>query len=151
MELKHDAYCGLYCGSCTAFMATQENKTKELAGQWQKEEEDIICYGCKSDKVASFCRTCALKECARKKGLEFCYQCTDYPCDRLDEFRNSAQYPYHIEVYDYLQTIKQHGITHWLKAMETRWSCAACGRAHDWFTQTCPDCGGKLNAYKRPT
>jgi hypothetical protein len=151
MEPRFDAYCGLYCGSCTAFMATKENTVKELAARWRKEEDDVRCRGCKSDTVASFCRTCGLKACARQKGLEFCFQCEDYPCDRLDEFRNNAQYPYHIEVYDYLQTIKQYGVGYWLEAMKSRWSCAACGREHDWFTPVCPACGGRLNTYKKPT
>jgi hypothetical protein len=150
MEYRCDAYCGLYCGSCTAFLATKENKVKELAAQWQREEDDVICHGCKSGKVANYCRTCGLKECARKKGLEFCYQCEEYPCTQLDGFRSNPQYPYHIEVYDYLQTIKQYGVKHWLKLMKTRWSCPACGKEHHWFTPACPECGSKLNTYIKP-
>jgi len=150
MEFRCDAYCGLYCGACTVFMATKSNTIDKLAGEWQKDVDDLICYGCKSQKVAKFCRTCSLKACSAKKGLEFCIYCDEFPCQPLEDFKNNTQYPYHSEVYDYLNTIKEHGAERWLEDMKTRWSCSQCGREHDWFTLECPACGHKLNAYQKP-
>ncbi|MEJ2662539.1 MAG: DUF3795 domain-containing protein [Spirochaetia bacterium] len=149
MEDRHDAYCGLYCGSCTAFLATKENRIKELADEWQRPVEDVECHGCKSEKLAVYCRTCALKQCARQKGLEFCFQCAEYPCPQLDEFKNSADYPYHSEVYDYMDMIAEHGTDYWLEQMKRRWSCGSCGREHSWFTPACRECGGDLDTYKK--
>jgi hypothetical protein len=151
MEYKLDAYCGLYCGGCTVFLATKNNTYDKLAKEWNMEANDVICYGCKSKKVAKFCQSCVLKNCAeKKKHVDFCIECTDFPCQPLEGFKNDKQCPYHIEVYDNLKTIKEHGLAHWLKDMEKRWSCSQCGKAHDWFTPECPDCGNKLNTYVKP-
>lgn len=150
MKFRPDAYCGLYCGSCTVFMAVKNKTINKLAEEWQKDADDIICYGCKSQKVAEFCRTCALKTCAAAKGVEFCIECDDFPCQPLEDFKNSGRYPYHREVNDYLKNIKEHGVQQWLKDMKKRWSCSQCGREHDWFTLECPGCGNKLDAYVKP-
>jgi hypothetical protein len=150
MDFKPDAYCGLYCASCTVFMATKNNTIDKLAEEWQADVNDIACHGCKSQKVAKFCRTCALKTCARAKGVDFCIECNDFPCQPLEDFKSSSKYPYHSEVYDYLNIIKDHGVQHWLGEMKKRWSCSQCGREHDWFTLECPGCGHKLNAYVKP-
>jgi hypothetical protein len=150
MEYRYDAYCGLYCGSCTAFLATKNNTTKKLAQEWQMDENDVICYGCKSQKVAKYCLTCPLKTCAKNKSIEFCNECAQFPCQNLENFKNSDNYPYHSEVYDYLNIIKNDGVESWLEQMKIRWSCQVCGREHDWFTLVCPECGQELNAYKKP-
>jgi hypothetical protein len=150
MEFRPDAYCGLYCASCTVFLATKNNTISKLAEEWGKNVNDITCCGCKSQTVTEFCRSCALKTCAAAKGLEFCIECDDFPCRSLENFKNDKRYPYHIEVYDSLKTIKEHGVEYWLDEMKKRWSCSQCGREHGWFTLECPDCGNKLNAYVKP-
>lgn len=55
--------CGLACLVCSA----RENE----------------CQGCKPDKAAN----CDIKACCLERGLEGCYDCDDYPCDK-DMFNN---------------------------------------------------------------
>ncbi len=39
------------------------------------------CSGCRGDHVT--CPLdCAARTCHREKGVDFCFQCGDYPCDR---------------------------------------------------------------------
>jgi hypothetical protein len=150
LESRYDAYCGLYCGGCTAFLATKENNVATLAREWNMEENDVKCLGCKSQTTAKFCTVCPLKECARDKGLEFCGECREYPCQKLEGFRNAEKFPYHSEVYDNLAEIKKQGLQNWLKHMKKRWSCPSCGKEFSWYTQPCPSCGQKLDSYKKP-
>ena len=55
--------CGLYCGSCRYFIAKE-------------------CAGCGSPDREG----CTLFECCRgKHELQFCAECTDFPCDQLNK------------------------------------------------------------------
>ncbi len=39
------------------------------------------CGGCRSDNVRCYL-TCAARTCHKEKGVDFCFQCSDYPCDK---------------------------------------------------------------------
>jgi len=116
------------------------------------EDPDFIsCKGCKSDTVAkSWCAVCNLKSCAREKGLDFCYECNEYPCDNLEKFKTDPQYPYHSEVYDNMTTIKKKGIGQWLIEMNSRWTCQSCGTPFSWWNESCKKCGTPSRGYKKP-
>jgi hypothetical protein len=137
-EYSLDGYCGLYCGACPMFLETK-------AGSDQNR-----CQGCKSGIGSGWCLTCNLKACARGKGLEFCYACADYPCENLEAFETSADYPYHREVYDYMKTIEKEGKAAWLEKMRVRWSCPACGKEASWWDLSCGNCGAELHGYTKP-
>jgi hypothetical protein len=68
-----------------------------LAGKvagWFKEHEaaeikpdDVRCLGCKGDRAQHWSADCWILECCvDKKGLQFCYQCQDFPCGKLSEW-----------------------------------------------------------------
>ncbi len=90
------AYCGLDCGVCKAFRATQTNDVewkKEIAKHWSDQGEikftweDTSCHGCKSDLISGFCRKlCQIKPCAEQKKVETCAHCEDYACGKLKQF-----------------------------------------------------------------
>lgn len=42
---------------------------------------EASCGGCRSDNVQCFV-TCAARTCHKEKGVDFCFQCKDYPCDK---------------------------------------------------------------------
>jgi hypothetical protein len=138
MEFRLDGYCGLYCGACPNLLETK-------AGTAQ-----IACLGCKTDQSPEWCRSCALKACARRRGLEFCSACPDYPCRELEEFAGSAEYPYHREIHEYMKIIDQAGQAAWLQKMKARWSCPACGREASWWNTACKNCGAALGGYSKP-
>ena len=137
-EYALDGYCGLYCGACPMLLGTK-------AGT-----EQNACRGCKSDQNPEWCLNCGLKACAREKGLEFCYACADYPCEKLEGFKTSAEYPYHREVYDYMKIIEKEGKAVWLEKMKVRWSCPTCKAEASWWDPACKKCGAGLNGYPKP-
>lgn len=138
-----DGYCGLFCAACPQYMGTKSGAIKET--------DPGACKGCKSDVVAkSWCTICNLKSCAREKGHDFCYQCKEYPCSELEEFKTDSDYPYHGEVYSYMETIKQKGLEQWMSQMKKRWSCSSCGTEFDWWTRSCTQCGAATEGYQKP-
>lgn len=90
------AYCGLDCGKCEAFAATQANdleRKTEMAKRWTEgldvefKPEDIDCIGCKSAKISGWCtKICRIRPCAEAKCVQTCAHCDDYPCTQLKHF-----------------------------------------------------------------
>jgi hypothetical protein len=136
-----DGYCGLYCGSCPQFLAAKRGELP--IGQAE-------CHGCKSSTTAGWCTTCYLKDCARKKGIEFCSRCPEYPCASLKEFASHPDFPYHKEIFGSLDAIERRGRDAWLSEMKIRWSCGNCGREASWWDLACGQCEAALNGYAKP-
>jgi len=90
------AYCGLDCGVCKAFKATQAEDVewkRQIAKHWSDQGEnkftpdDVVCHGCKSDVISGFCRKmCAVRPCAVGRKVKTCAHCSDYPCEKLKEY-----------------------------------------------------------------
>lgn len=141
MEPVTAAYCGLYCGSCPIFRQTEDH----LKGKIEK--PSVICRGCRSDVLSPWCSKCSLKDCAKGKSIRFCFACSDFPCDNLNTFANDPNYPYHKEILENLQMIKNEGIQNWLKQQKERWSCSTCQIRLNWRETACPECGKVANGY----
>ncbi len=102
------APCGLHCGKCYAFIGgdiSQNSKLlKESLGEFDIYAErfvDLIdepvfkkypdfkelldyfttvkCGGCRKEKCLIF-KDCRVRDCFEKKGVDFCFQCPDFPC-----------------------------------------------------------------------
>ena len=139
METRYDTYCGLYCGACSVMRANEQGLVEETAAEWETKPEDITCHGCKSDVLSVYCRTCEIKACAVEKGIEFCADCSAYPCERLIAFRDD-EWPHHSVVTRNSDEIRQLGSEHWLESQAKRWRCSACSHRTTWYDETCPSC-----------
>ena len=92
------AYCGLDCGECDAYIATQNNDQAELeqvARKWAKEYggkefrgDMCVCDGCSSGKRISTAHaaTCGVRVCASARKVPTCAHCPDYGCATLKGF-----------------------------------------------------------------
>ena len=91
------AMCGLDCGACPAYEATQKNdavERKRVADMWSKEfgvdvkPEEINCDGCLSETGPHFkhCNVCEVRKCGMEKSVANCAHCSDYGCDKLSDF-----------------------------------------------------------------
>jgi len=95
---KIQAYCGLDCGECEAYVATQKNDRaglEETAKKWAQQfggrpvaAEACICDGCSTGKRTSTAHaaTCAIRLCASARGVVTCAHCLDYGCPTLQGF-----------------------------------------------------------------
>ncbi len=88
------AVCGLECGSCDILQATNDPKIAQRIVDWFKKErneevkiEDVRCSGCKGDRKKHWSPDCwILQCCVDKKGLEFCHECEDFLCQKLEQW-----------------------------------------------------------------
>lgn len=141
--MRYDSYCGLYCGACEVLLLGEKGLLEEKAGEWKRKPEDLRCQGCKSDVISVYCRNCDIKMCAEGRGVEYCFECPDFPCPVLKEFRND-EYAHHSVVFHNLNLIREQGLESWLKAQEKRWSCPECGEKFSWYDKKCSRCGARI-------
>jgi hypothetical protein len=87
------SYCGLDCFECVAYIATQEGDDKKLIGlaqEWYGVEEGpdfCACDGCKPEgRKNHHCSECRIRVCAIERDVENCAHCSEYICEKLDEF-----------------------------------------------------------------
>lgn len=146
-EFVYDTYCGLNCGACRTLIANEEKDEQWLADAAEKRGrtlEEMHCHGCKTDVTAVYCRNCGMRICAREKGLEFCSECSDYPCEKIKRFRNDDA-PHHSAIMKNLERIGEIGKEEWLVEQKARWSCDQCGTRFSWYSEQCTECGAELH------
>jgi len=96
------AVCGLDCTLCPLRRASLGDieAAQGLAEWWKKEgwlkedegasevlERGPHCQHCRGDRAVHWSPDCwILKCCVDDKGLEFCYECKDFPCGRLSDW-----------------------------------------------------------------
>jgi hypothetical protein len=146
------APCGLYCGACPMYLATQENSQERLnafaqqfsARKIQMKLEDVLCDGCiGGGRVAVFCQKCAMRSCAAAKtNVTRCSDCSDFPCSKISNFNNDGM-QHHSEVLQNLRRIKEMGISSWTQYEEERWRCPQCRQKLSWYDKACANCGTK--------
>ncbi|MCF8099375.1 MAG: DUF3795 domain-containing protein [Desulfarculaceae bacterium] len=147
MDYHHmTAPCGLDCFNCFFYLATQGDEealsqTKIYHELMGIPEEVMRCNGCRAHEgnppmhEASMDRegACPAYACTTKKGLDFCCDCDEFPCDYLHPWADRAdKLPHNIKVFN-LCLIKRMGLEKWAteKAAEVRQTYF-----HKWWTLT---------------
>ena len=92
---NNHAPCGIYCKRCPGVKAYN-------------------CKGCREQKgqIKNF-PTRKTYECVTNKGHNFCYECSEFPCEKLQPIVNFEIFmPHNSKIYNLLM-IKKHGIAKW--------------------------------------
>lgn len=151
-DKKLAAVCGLFCPSCGSYIGTNEDpeRLEALAQRLGRPVSDLECHGCRSEQRSFFCRTeCKMAQCAAEKGIDFCGECTEYPCAELKEFQSKM--PHRIELWNNHERIKEVGYEKWYEEMNEYYSCSECGTINSAYDlKGCRKCGNALaNDYIR--
>lgn len=95
------APCGIYCKQCPGIKVYE-------------------CNGCRAQKgqIKDF-PTCKTYECAViDKGIDFCHECEEFPCEKLLPIVNFEIFlPHNSKVYNSIM-IRKHGLTKWNEICE---------------------------------
>lgn len=141
-DKKLAAICGLFCQACSLYIGTKEDpdRLKILAERFPYPVEELECLGCRSEKLGIFCRKfCKMKKCNAEKGIDFCVECSEYPCEELKAFQ--AQMPHRIELWQSQERIKEVGWEKWYEEMAEQYSCPECGTLNSAYDFACRKCG----------
>ncbi len=103
------AVCGLYCEACSLYIATNEDPARltALAKTFRLPEEEMRCYGCRSETRGPYCKTCEMFVYAAERGIDFYSKCDEYSCDTLKAFQ--AEQPHRAELWEDLERIAKSG------------------------------------------
>lgn len=114
------APCGLDCFNCPMFLAkTNTELRKKIAQGMHLPMEKAMCNGCRNEKgtigFLGMVEPCSAYKCTQKKGIDFCFECPDFPCDHLHPYADKASLvPHNTKVFN-LCIIKKMGLDKWAK------------------------------------
>lgn len=112
------APCGLDCFNCVVYLANEdENLRKIISEKLNIPQEKAVCQGCRNENGACpvLPLDCSLYPCAKQKAVSFCFECEDFPCDKLHPYMDqSDKLPHNTKVFN-LCLIKKMGLENWAK------------------------------------
>lgn len=147
MEVKRGllAPCGMYCGVCGIYIAHRDNNIKfkeRLTTVYNVPVEQIACKGCLSDQPSVFCLTCDIRSCTKSKGIEGCHQCTDFPCQFIEDFSIEVGKKVILRA---IPTWRELGTKKWVEEEEHRYICPHCGYPSFRGAKRCRQCRNPLD------
>lgn len=120
MDGKIIAPCGIDCFNCEMF---EKNLTEEfqerMAELFKVSKERIICKGCINGNQCLVLdlqgQKCQTLECVNKNGVDYCFECNQFPCENLMPIADrAATHPHNMKLYN-LCMMKKLGINGWLE------------------------------------
>ena len=106
--------CGGYCGDCVAYKVKDDPSLKEVLIR-KVSWNGVPCQGCRplKGKCQFVEGTCETYACATGRGIDFCFECPEFPCAKLSPAADKADIlPHNIKLFA-LCYIRQHGIAKW--------------------------------------
>jgi hypothetical protein len=146
------APCGLYCGTCSIYIATRDNNEKlksSLGKLYGIKPKEIECFGCMQTEpprtLFSYCQTCDIRTCIRSKGYYSCHQCGQWPCSMIDNFfitTGARVMKRTIPVWrqKVAELGDEKGSIEWARSECERYHCSFCGNSLFRGAQTCRVC-----------
>jgi len=126
------APCGMNCRICMGYFGYCVN------GRKRKE----ACIGCKArDKSCAFVK----KDCENltKKKVSYCFECVDFPCEKLVKLDKRYREKYDMSMIENLKYIEKNGIDKFVKKEKERWKCPNCGDLICVHDKRCYNCEAK--------
>lgn len=142
------APCGLYCGVCAVFCATEDNNEKfrelllgvykgKLPDSDNLTAEDIRCEGCLSEQPFLYCKACPIRECSKSKGYTGCHECDDFPCLYVEQFPIPVGKKVMMRAIPYWREV---GTERFVEDEEARYLCPECGHKLFRGAKRCNQC-----------
>jgi len=100
-----------------------------------KNETLEFCPGC---RLENKCGECHIRDCAINRGLAYCGECIDFPCNLIINFSSDGK-PHHEESISNLNLLNNVGEDKWLDIMRNKWTCK-CGSKYSWYHKKCVKC-----------
>jgi len=114
--------CGLNCAKCDIYEAGHGNeKLRDEIIEWFGKERNE----CTGPLIRHWSPECKMMLCARERGLQYCFQCEDFPCANVDEF-SSDGISHHERTIENSKRMKEIGIDAWIEEQKRKGQCVFC-------------------------
>ena len=99
MEYKARTYpqfaaCGLNCGLCPRYYTVGTSR----------------CPGCAGEGFSEVHPPCGILSCCQRKGLEYCFECDEFPCKKFDNWGDGDSFITHRNYLADMEKTKRIGI-----------------------------------------
>ncbi|RJP27170.1 MAG: DUF3795 domain-containing protein [Actinobacteria bacterium] len=141
--LRMTAPCGLACFNCGYFLANEDVKGRRKLERDERlngiPTEVWLCKGCRNQEgilkshELFFGRSgpCRVYKCTKEKNIDFCFECSEFPCDDLHPYADrAAQVPHNTKIFN-LCLIKKLGLQLWA---ESKAAAVYETYFHKWFS-----------------
>ena len=154
------AYCGIYCGGCGIYkgrvITIVAKDLKELIESYSYPDwvpkfgridfnfeefrkgldyltkRDSGCYTQVPCKEGCGCPECKIKECAKERKIELCFECKDFPCEHFSQFGED----WRIAMVKEQERFKKLGIKEWIEVQIQRAEKGYCNSTRKYYTKT---------------
>ena len=109
---------GRDCFNCPVHLSKDNEKLKRIVSKkLGLPLEDTHCKGCRDENglipFLHLKKPCQLLACSQDKGVDFCCDCEEFPCERLQPLADMAgRFAHNLKVYN-LCLIKKLGLETW--------------------------------------
>ncbi|AFM26995.1 DUF3795 domain-containing protein [Desulfomonile tiedjei] len=120
--IRMTAPCGLPCFACYLYLANEDPDMRALVSkELGIPPEKAVCKGCRDEggKCSHLPMNCRVYPCADRRGISFCCDCPEFPCDFLQPYADNAKLWHNTKVFN-LCLIKKMGLEHWAKTKAER-------------------------------
>jgi len=116
-RLRLVAPCGIDCGNCVLYLSRHDDVLMERLLARGIPKEKLPCEGCRN--VEGDCPVIAQKcdtyRCVLEREIQFCFECTEYPCGKLCPSADRADVlPHNLKVFN-LDMIERRGVEGFIK------------------------------------
>ena len=131
--------CGMNCAICVGYFGYT------MSGTQRKHS----CLGCRTNIPEGEGKFLQRKKCTFLKEhcellaneeVEFCFDCADYPCERLQTLDDRYRKKYNMSMIENLDFIKTHGMQKFLDSQKEKYRCPTCGATTCVHTNRCYSC-----------
>jgi hypothetical protein len=115
------APCGIDCANCNLVLCKDDQSMFDALVKRGFAKEKLPCPGCRN--AEGHCpvigEQCETYTCARDKNLEYCFECQDFPCIKLNPSADRAEIlPHNTKVFS-LCVIKNRGVDRFIEESAT--------------------------------
>lgn len=100
------------------------------------------CAGClKNDQgKPEHCRKCGIKDCVTARNIAYCFECSEYPCNRIKRLEKSYHVRYHASLMENSLMVQKQGIASFLEQQKENHTCPECGGIISIHAAECSEC-----------
>jgi len=93
-EYPQFSACGLNCGLCSRYYTAGSSR----------------CPGCAGEGFSEVHPPCGILSCCQRKGLEYCFECEEFPCVKFDKWGDGDSFITHKNFLSDMKKAKYNGI-----------------------------------------